>query len=115
MFDDILAPDCVIHGIGGPQDIKATISSFREALPDAQITIDEQIAEGGKVMTRWTVQGTHQGDFLGIAPTGKQITYTGITINRIATGKIVENPFEADWYGLMHQLGAIPTSEATET
>ena len=108
IFDEVLAPDCVLHGIGGPQDIQAAITSFLGAFPDARLTIDEMITEADKVVTRWTVQATHQGEWMGIAPTGKPITYTCIAINRIAGGKIVEDRFEADSYGLMQQLGAIP-------
>ncbi len=73
------------------------------------------IAEGDKVMLRWTWQATHQGEFWGVAPTGKQITYEGISILRLADGKIVDDRFQADMLGLMQQFGAIPApSEGTE-
>jgi predicted ester cyclase len=106
-----LAPDCVIHGIGGPDEIVDVFRTFREGIPDLSGTVDEQIAEGDKVVTRWTMQGTHSGDvpvpFGPLRGTGKPFTYTGITINRVADGKIVEDRFEADYFGLVQQLGGL--------
>jgi predicted ester cyclase len=65
------------------------------------------------VVTRWTIRGTHQGELWGTAPTGKQVTYTGITINRMTEGKIVEDWFEGDVLGLLQQICAIPTPNPT--
>ncbi|MHA1939963.1 MAG: ester cyclase [Candidatus Thorarchaeota archaeon] len=113
VFDEILASNCIIHGIGGPQEIKEALSNLRRALPDGQLTIEDQIAEQDKVVTRWTIRGTHQGELWGTAPTGKQVTYTGISINRVSEGKIVEDWFEADILGVMQQIGAIPSPEQT--
>ena len=82
------------------------------AFPDAQRTVEDQLTdEYQNVVTRWTVTGTHQGEFMGIAPTGKQITITGISIHRIAGGKIVEEWRQWDSLGLMQQLGVVPTFE----
>lgn len=106
--DEVLAPDCVFHGIGGPQEIKESLSRLSRGMPDGQITVEDQIAERDKVVTRWTIHGTHLGEIWGVPPTGKQLHYTGISINRLAGGKIVEDWFEADIFGLMRQLGIVP-------
>lgn len=106
--DEILAPDCVFHGVGGPQEIKEALGRINRGIPDGQFTIEDQIAEKDKVVTRWTIRGTHQGELWGVPPTAKQLNYTGISINRLAGGKIVEDWFEADILGLMQQLGIVP-------
>jgi predicted ester cyclase len=78
-------------------------------LPDADVSVEEEIAEGDKVVIRWTLRCTHMSELMGIPPTGKQVTWTGITIYRLADGKIVEEKGEEDSLGLMRQLGAVPT------
>ena len=92
----------------GPEDVKRFIGEFHQAFPDFHSTIEDQIAEGDKVATRWTIRGTHQGEFRGIAPTGKQITVTGIGIFRFSEGKVVESWDNFDQLGMMQQLDAIP-------
>jgi steroid delta-isomerase-like uncharacterized protein len=92
----------------GPQGVKEFVSTYRAAFPDAQITVEQQLAEGDLVATRWTGRGTHEGELLGIPPTGKQVTVSGLTISRVADGKIVEEFQNWDNYGLMQQLGAVP-------
>ena len=72
------------------------------------------MAEGDKVVTRWIGQGTHQGELMGVAPTGNQLTFTGITIHRIEATKIVEEWSNWDALGLMQQIGAVPTQEQSE-
>jgi predicted ester cyclase len=88
----------------------------RTALPDCYDTIDGLIAEGDKVVVRWTARGTHLGEFaspLGsIPPTGKPITFTAIHIFRIAEGKIAERWSEVDVFGMLQQIGALPATEA---
>ena len=71
-------------------------------------TIEDLFAEGDKVVLRFTFHGTHQGEFMGVAPTGKQVTMPGIDIFRIADGKIVELWGQEDVLGMMQQIGAIP-------
>lgn len=93
------------HGIEGA---KASIGGYRAAFPDLRIAIERQIAEGDYVVTRWTARGTHQGELMGLAPTGKQATVTGITIDRIRAGRIVESWSNWDTLGLLQQLGAVP-------
>jgi predicted ester cyclase len=84
------------------------IAHFQSAFPDGRNTSDELLAEGDKVVQRWTYRGTHDGAFQGIQPTGRQVTLTGISIWRVETGKIVESWHELDSLGLLQQLGAIP-------
>jgi steroid delta-isomerase-like uncharacterized protein len=81
---------------------------FRAAFSEGGITIEDMIAEGDKVAVRWTMHGTHTGEFMGISATGKQLTGTGISIYRIANGKIVEDWSNSDELGMMQQLGVIP-------
>ena len=91
-------------------------AAFRQSIAESQasfsgggITIEDTIAEGDKVAIRWTLRGTHTGAFMGVPATGKQVTFTGVSIYRIANGKIVEDWPNVDWLGLMQQLGAIPS------
>ena len=66
------------------------------------------IADGDKVVTRWTGRGTHDGDLMGVAPTGKQVTVSGLTLSRLANGKVVEEYTNWDTFGMMKQLGVVP-------
>jgi steroid delta-isomerase-like uncharacterized protein len=91
----------------GPEDVKRFMGEFRSAFPDFHTTVEDQIAEGDKVATRWTMRGTHEGEFRGIAPTGKQITVTGIGIFRFSDGKVVESWDNFDQLGMMQQLGVV--------
>jgi steroid delta-isomerase-like uncharacterized protein len=98
----------------GPEDVKRFMGEFRSAFPDFHSTIEDQIAEGDKVVTRWRMRGTHRGEFRGIAPTGKELDITGIGIFRFSDGKVVESWDNFDQLGMMRQLGAIPTPEQSE-
>ncbi len=111
--DELLAPDYVLHaGLGpdirGPEGCKQDIIAVRSAFPDFHVTIDEMVAEGDKVAYRWTMRGTHRGEFTGITPTGKQVTGWGMSIDRIVGGRIVETWNRYDTLGFMQQLGVIP-------
>jgi steroid delta-isomerase-like uncharacterized protein len=81
---------------------------YRTAYPDTKLTINDQIASGDQVVTRWTATGTHQGELLGIPATDKQVKVTGIFIDRVEGSKITESWAEFDALGMMQQLGAIP-------
>ncbi len=115
--DELLAPDFVDHDpampedVRGPEGFKEYVGAFRSAFSDLHIRIDDQIAEGDKVVTRWTGTGTHDGDFMGIAPTGNRGEITGMEIRRISGGKLVEGWEGYDALGLMQLMGAIPTPE----
>ena len=79
------------------------------AFPDISFTVEDMIAEGDKVVTRWTMNATHKGQFGGIPPTGKRVSITGVDISRIVTGKFVESWMYSDRVGLMQQLGVMPS------
>jgi len=114
--DEIISADFVGYDAALPEPnrgiegVKQSAAGYRAAFPDITFVVDEQIAEGDTVVTRWTGRGTHEGDLFGIAPTGKQATVTGISIDRIADGKVVEDHTNWDTFGLMQQIGAIPTA-----
>lgn len=85
---------------------------FRAAFPDWTESVDDVVAEGKEVVIRVTGRGTHEGEFQGVAPTGRSVTATGVGIGRIENGRIAESWAEYDALGLMQQLGAIPAPAA---
>lgn len=114
--DELFASEYVYHGPGGqelngPEGFKQLITIYRTAFPDIHMTIEDMVAEGDKLVTRWTVCGTHKGELMGIAPTGNQISITGIVIYRIAGDKFVESWENFDQMAMMQQLGVLPSSE----
>lgn len=116
--DEILSSDFAWHGgmappqqPCGPEGVKQVATMIMGAFPDRKITHHDIIAEGGKVLIRWSMSGTHQGELMGIAPTGKSMTITGFDYFRIDRGKIVEMWQEADQLSMMQQLGVIPTPD----
>jgi len=92
----------------GPESERKRATLYHTAFPDLQLTIEDIIAEGETVMTRWSCHGTHKGDLSGIAPTGKQFTISGVTIARLTNGKLAEGYVNWDALGLMQQLGVAP-------
>ncbi len=92
----------------GPGSEKKRAALYRTAFPDLHLTIEDVIAEGETVMTRWSCRGTHKGDLNGIAPTGKHVTISGVTVARVSNGKMVEGYVNWDALGLMQQLGVVP-------
>jgi steroid delta-isomerase-like uncharacterized protein len=92
----------------GLAGLKAWLAMYFAAFPNVRWTLEEQIAEGDKVASRSTWQGTHQGTFLGIPPTGKDVTVAAWTMDRVVDGKIAESRLIMDVLGLLQQLGAIP-------
>lgn len=111
VVDELVSPDHVNHSdnVKGLEGYKGFISMYRSAFPDLKMTIEEQVAEGDKVVNRWIATGTHQGELMGIPPTGKAISTTGIYIARLKDGKIIEEWGNFDALGMMQQLGIIPT------
>jgi len=112
--DEIFTPNYEHHDSStpdfgrGPDSEKKRATLYRTAFPDLHLTIEDVIAEGETVMTRWSCRGTHKGDLNGIAPTGKQITLYGVTVARISNGKMAEGFVSWDALGLMQQLGVVP-------
>jgi steroid delta-isomerase-like uncharacterized protein len=115
---EVVARDFVGHAppdeIHGPEGYRRYFGGLRKAFPDLHFTIDEQIGEGDRVVTRWTAHGTQEGEFNGIPPTGKKVTITGILIDSVAAGKSVECWTNMDSIGLMQQLGIIPMAGSGE-
>jgi steroid delta-isomerase-like uncharacterized protein len=114
VIDELVSPTFVNHDpsvtedIVGPEGIRDFIDTYRTSFPDLKVTIEEQIAERDLVTSRWSARGTHRGPLLGIEATGKEATVTGITIDRIDNGKIVESWNNWDTFGLLQQLGVVP-------
>ena len=96
------------EGRGTPEDIKQFVNTYLTAFPDGRTTVEDMVAEGDKVAYRWTFRGTHQGELMGIPPTGTQVTITGITINRLSGGKIEEQWNNFDQLGVLQQLVVAP-------
>ena len=117
--DEIFAANHIIHDPhapptgwpNGPEGLKMVASVFGGGFADWNIPIEDQIAEGDKVATRWTASAAHTGSVLGIPPTGKTVRVSGVNVTRFAEGKIVESWFNFDMLSLLQQIGAIPTPE----
>ncbi len=112
-FNALLAEEFFDHALpaGMPQGRAGARQIFDAelaAFPDVQGTVLDMVAEGDKVVFRFAYSGTHEGPFLGIAPTGKRATLSGIIIDRVSDGQIVESWAQFDILGLLHQLGALP-------
>jgi predicted ester cyclase len=109
---DELYPDCVYRapavGELRGEAYKQFLTSVLAGFPDGRWTVEDQVAEGDKVVTRWSFTGIHRGNVMGIAPTGKQVTTSGVMIDRIIGGKIAEEWEEYDSLGMMQQLDAEP-------
>jgi len=113
-IDEFIAPNIVDQLVppgmpGGIEGTRQTIGMYLTGFPDLHFTLEDQIAEGDKVVSRITARGTHQGEFMRIPPTGKPVTVTVIDINRIAGGKLVEHWAEMNMLGLLQQVGVLPS------
>jgi steroid delta-isomerase-like uncharacterized protein len=118
-IDELCSPEFVNHSAppGVPSNcdgVKLVTAIFRQAFPDSYFTVEEMVAEGDKVATRKTFPGTHQGEFMGIPPTGQQVSIGLIDIVRIADGQVVEHWSMGDNLGMMQQLGVIPQPGQTQ-
>jgi steroid delta-isomerase-like uncharacterized protein len=111
--DEIVAADYYNHDASDPsiglEGVRAFVTIFKDAMPDAQVDIAYQVAEGDKVVSRYTWSGTHQGELFGVPATGTNVSWTVMTTFRIADGKIREAWLNSDQWGLMQQLGVVPT------
>jgi steroid delta-isomerase-like uncharacterized protein len=114
VVDDIISPShalndpTVFDSHIGPELYKRRMADFTKSFPDLHFTIDDIITEKGKSVVCWTISGTHQGEFLNIPPTGKQVSVEGITIHLISNGKILDSFARWDVLGLLRQLGGVP-------
>src|SRR5262249_38723857 len=119
--DQIFSEDCVTHQLRsglsaepaqrGPQAMKEHVSGWLMSFPDLRFTIEQMIAEGDRVVSQLVMEGTHQGTWMGISPTGKRFQIRMIVIHRIANGKIAEDWVLVESLGLFQQLGAVPDTE----
>jgi predicted ester cyclase len=114
VVDELADPNLVVHdpsseaGEVDAQGVKESIAWSHSAFPDLRATIEDQVAEGDNVTTRWTVRGTHQGEMMGAAPTGNQVTFAGTQTDYISGGKRVESCSNWDTLGMLQQIGAVP-------
>ena len=120
LADELFTPNYEHHDASspdfgrGPESEKKRAALYRTAFPDLQLTIEDIIAEGQTVVARCSCRGTHKGDLSGIAPTGKQVTISGVSIARFTNGKMVEGWVNWDALGLMQQLGVVPELARTK-
>jgi len=114
VIDEFVAPNYVGYDpaepepIRGPAGARENIEKYLAGFPGGGITVDDQIVDGDKVATRWTGRGTQTGEIAGIAPTGKEVTISGLTISRLEGDMVVEEWTTWDTLGMLIQLGAIP-------
>jgi predicted ester cyclase len=114
VVDELTASEYIGHDpalpepLRGPEGIKEFVSTYLVAFPDARITVEQQLAEGDLVATRWSARGTHEGELMDLEPTGTEITVTGLTISRLEGGKIVEAFQNWDFSGMVRQIEAAP-------
>lgn len=97
-----------VGSMRGREGYKGIVTTYRNAFPDLKLVIDEQIAEGETVVTRWRGEGTHGGELMGVTPTGRRVSVQGVVISRIKNGQLVDD-FECyDVLGMLRQLGVAP-------
>ena len=113
ILDEVFAPDYVAHFPGtepveGRDAAKQLVGAFMEAFPDLQFTIEDQIAEGDKVVTRWTAAGMHTATGPDNTTSDRQVTFSGIDVHRVVGGKIAEHAGISDNLGVLQQLGGVP-------
>jgi len=116
LIDELFTTDWVYHGVAGrklygQEGLKQFLTMYYHAFPDIQVKIENLIAEGDKVVSHVISRGTHKGELMGIAPTGKQVTVPAICISRFAGDKIVEDWEIIDLLGMLQQLDVIPSPE----
>jgi steroid delta-isomerase-like uncharacterized protein len=115
VVDELVSEDFVAHtpshDIRGAAKMRQYVRELRGAFPDLQITVEDQIAEGDKVVSRWSATGTHAGPYQGIPATGKRGRMSGVDIDYVVDGKVVECWTLADNLSLLQQLGVLPMPE----
>jgi steroid delta-isomerase-like uncharacterized protein len=119
---ELMAADYRHHDPGLPPELQTSRDAYighfplyTAAFPDMRIAVEDLVADGDKVATRWTFAGTHSGDLMGIPPTGRRVNIAAMTIQRIADGKIVEGWTILDVLGMMQQIGVVPAPGQTGT
>lgn len=113
LVGELFTEDYVLHDPNFPGEVrgidgfKSYVSAFRTGMPDLEITVEDQVAEGSKVVTRWRGSGTHDGELMGVPSTGKRVETSGMIISRFEDDKIAEEWASVDVLGLMTQIGAV--------
>jgi steroid delta-isomerase-like uncharacterized protein len=112
-IDDLVTADAIhrdrdAEEYHGPEGVREWITGYRSAFPDLRVIVEEQVAQGDTVVTRWTTEGTHRGELWGIPPTGRPFVITGITIDRFVEDRIAESKESWDALGMLQQLGILP-------
>jgi steroid delta-isomerase-like uncharacterized protein len=110
VLERFFAPDVVSHNMppsfpAGIEGVRRFFETFRDAFPDATVRIDEVVVEGDRAAVATTIEGTHTGELLGMAPTGRRVAVTGIDLVRVVDGRVVEHRGLTDTVGLLRQLG----------
>lgn len=118
-LDDILHPNWVNHPRNpyegpGPDGFKGTITWIRSVFPDIEFIVEDVIVQGDKVVVRSVGTGTQKGEFLGLKPTGKRITFRALDVHRFENGRIIESWHSEDIYGMLAQLGIIENAYGSE-
>jgi steroid delta-isomerase-like uncharacterized protein len=117
LFEELASPEIVnydpaqpeaVHGIEGGKEV---LSGYVSAFPDLKMSVEDQVAEGDKVFTRWVAEGTHEGELFGVPASGNHVRVEGMTVDRFEGGKIIESWDNWDALGLMQQIGAIPAEQ----
>ena len=118
LVDELVASDGVQHDptlpdlSEGPDALKQAIQLYHAAFPDATLEIEEMIAEGNTVAVRWTGRGTHEGELMGVEPTGNEVEVRGLQFSRVEDGMITESWTVYDALGMLQQIGAVPEQPA---
>jgi len=106
-FDELMTPELT-------EEFKQGVSELRLAFPDYHGTNEIQVAEGDMVANRFVFYGTHQGEFMGVAPTDREVTFRGLSLDKVIDGKIVESIVELDLEDILGQIGAVVRAEPSE-
>src|SRR5215208_8519377 len=122
LLDELLAPDYVNHTPAtpelptGPEGVKEVVSMFRSAMPDLRVVVEDMIAESDKVATRYTLEGTHEGELFGVPPTSQRLSIKSMTVERVSEGRIQDHWRVSDNLDMMQQLGVVsePGQEGVE-
>ena len=114
MATELVSPEAIFFVPGRPDPVRGPagyleiINMMRSGFPDIQWTLEETIAEGDKIVARYTMRGTHKGNFMGVPPAGKKIAVQALNIYRFSNGQIIEEQGQPDLLGLFQQIGGLP-------
>ncbi len=119
IVDELVHPEFVDHGPAGqqtrgPGGVRRFVEAYRATFPNVHIIVEDRIAAGDKVATRWTARATHRGELMGVPASGNKVEVTAISIDRISGSKFAESWTIYDALGMMQQIGAIPATEQSE-